>query len=171
MTADAAPDPDLRAAVAALLAAGVRFVVIGGFAVIANDYVRATEDVDILVPVDAANDSALDAALTSLGATWQDGRRFEPGELEDRDHARLLTAAGILDILREGVPPLDFQSVNAGAMSGDLGDGPFAIAGLESLVAFKRLAGRPRDRNDLLELEQRHGPLPTVPIPGLDDAV
>jgi hypothetical protein len=50
MTASRTPDPDLQATAAALLAAGARFVIIGGFAVIAYDYVRATEDVDVLVP-------------------------------------------------------------------------------------------------------------------------
>jgi hypothetical protein len=80
-----------------------------------------------------------------------------------------VTRTGIVDLLREGVAPLDFATVAAAALQGDLGDGPFPVAGLESLVAFKRLAGRPRDRHDLLELEQRHGPLPIVPIPGLDD--
>ena len=170
MDAVAPPDPDLQAAVAALLAARARFVVIGGFAVIANDYVRATEDVDILVPIDSANDDALDRALAALSAAWPDGRPYRPGERADRDHARLLTSAGILDVLREGVAPLDYASVSAGALTADLGDGPFEIAGLESVVAFKRLAGRPRDRNDLLELEQRHGTLPIVPVPGLDDA-
>jgi hypothetical protein len=164
-----APDPDLQASVAALLAANVRFVVIGGFAVIANDYVRATEDVDILVPADAANDDALDRALLALEARWPDGRRFKPGQLAGRDHSRVVTTAGIIDVLREGVAPLDFDTVSKRALTGDLGDGPFSIAGLESLVAFKRLAGRPRDRNDLLELEERNGPLPIVPVPGLDD--
>ena len=37
-----------------------------------------------------------------------------------------------------------------------------------SIVGFKRLAGRPRDRNDLLGLEEIHGELPIEPIPGLD---
>jgi len=45
---------------------------------------------------------------------------------------------------------------------------PGLVAGLASLVAFKRLAGRPRDRLDLEELEARHGPLPILPVPGLD---
>lgn len=169
MTAPAAPDPDLQAVTAALLAAHAQFVVIGGFAVIANDYVRATEDVDVLVPDDGANDTALDEALLALGARWIDGSPFSLGGLGGRDHSRLYTSAGILDVLRDGAPPLDFDTVAAGAMSSDLGDGAFLVAGLESVVAFKRLAGRPRDRNDLLELEERHGPLPIVPIPGLDD--
>lgn len=164
-----APDPDLQASAAALSAAGARFVVIGGFAVIAHDYVRATEDVDIFVPGDAANDAALDRALLSVEARWPDSSVFRAGQLACRDHARLVTTVGIIDLLREGVAPLDFETVATKAISTDLGDGPFLIAGLETVVALKRLAGRPRDRNDLLELEQRHGPLPIVPIPGLDD--
>lgn len=160
-------DPDLRLATSALLAARARFVVIGGFAVIAHDYVRATEDVDLLIPADDANDGRLDHALARLEATWA-GRVFAAGELRNREHARLYTSAGALDLLREGAPPLDFDTVARTALSADLGDGVFHVAGLESIVAFKRLAGRPQDRNDLLVLETRHGPLPIVPLPGLD---
>lgn len=43
------PDPELDAAVAALVGEGARFVVIGGFAVIANRFVRATEDIPTCV--------------------------------------------------------------------------------------------------------------------------
>ncbi len=168
----AAPDPDLRAATRALLQAGARFVVIGGFAVIANDYVRATEDVDVLIPDSEVNDAALDRALLALGAQRPvDGRPHRAGQLAGREHVRLIWAAGLVDLLREGVAPLDFASVEASAVSADLGDGPFLVAGLESVVAFKRLAGRPRDRLDLEELEARHGPLPIVPVPGLDGPV
>lgn len=42
------------------------------------------------------------------------------------------------------------------------------VAGLASMVAFKRLSGRPRDRHDLEELEARYGPLPITLIPGVD---
>lgn len=169
MAASPTPDPDLRAATGALLSVGARFVVIGGFAVIANDYVRATEDVDVLIPDDPVNDAALDRALVALDAAWPaEDRPFRPGELAGREHARVVWAAGLLDLLREGVAPLDFASVAADARQADLGDGPFGVAGLASLVAFKRLAGRPRDRLDLEELAARHGPLPELRVPGLD---
>jgi hypothetical protein len=169
MTTAGPPDPDLRAATQALLTAGARFVVIGGFAVIANDYVRATEDVDLLIPDDAANDLALGQALESLEARWPQGDRiFRAGDMQDREHSRIVWGAGLLDLLREGLAPLDFASVAADARSADLGDGSFLVAGLASVVAFKRLAGRPRDRLDLEELEARHGPLPMLPVPGLD---
>jgi hypothetical protein len=44
----------------------------------------------------------------------------------------------------------------------------FLVAGLSSIVGFKRLADRPRDRNDLIGLAEIHGELPVEPIPGLD---
>jgi hypothetical protein len=163
-------DPDLAAVTAALLEAQARFVVIGGFAVIANNYVRATEDVDFLIPDDAENDRTLDVALTALDAHWIDpDRPFAAGDLSGREHSRLWTRAGLVDLLREGVAPLDFETVSASAHEADLGAGRFRVAGLSSLVAFKRLADRPRDRADLAELREIHGDLPVDPIPGLDD--
>lgn len=163
-------DPDLAAITAALLDAGAMFVVIGGFAVIANDYIRATEDVDLLVPDDAANDRAVDVALEALDAHWTTtDRPYRAGELAGREHTRLWTRAGLLDLLREGAAPLDFATVRAGAHQGDLGAGRFHVAGLASVVAFKRLAGRPRDQADLDELREIHGELPIDPVPGLDE--
>ena len=163
-------DPDLAAVTAALLGANVRFVVIGGFAVIANNYVRATEDVDFLIPDDADNDRALAAALTTLDAHWiATDRPIAAGDLAGREHSRLWTRAGLVDLLREGTAPLDFETFAANAHEADLGAGRFRVAGLSSLVAFKRLAGRPRDRADLEELREIHGELPMEPLPGLDD--
>ena len=165
------PDPDLEAITAAFLVAGARFVVIGGFAVIAHDYVRATEDVDLLIPVDEGNDRRCKSALSALGATWADaGATLESRDLTGRAHSRLLTGSGLIDLIREGECPLDFRSVTAGAERADLGAGEFLIAGLKSIVSFKRLAGRPRDWLDLEELAARHGELPSEPLPGLDDA-
>ena len=65
--------PDLPRVAAAFNADGARYVVIGGFAVIAHQYVRATEDVDLLIPDDAANDERVVAALRGLGARQRDG--------------------------------------------------------------------------------------------------
>lgn len=39
-----------------------------------------------------------------------------------------------------------------------------------AMVGFKRLADRPRDRNDLLGLAEIHGELPHERIPGLYNA-
>jgi len=135
--------------------------VIGGFAVIAHDYVRATEDVDLLIPEDPENDERCAAALAALGAVWaSDGWALGDRSLVGRAHSRLLTGRGLVDLLREGEPPLDYATVAAGAERAELGSGEFLLAGLASLVRLKRLAGRPRDRLDIEELEARHGELP-----------
>ncbi len=144
-------------------------MVIGGFAVIAQGYVRATEDIDLLVPSDDANDGRCARALASLGAVWAgDGAALDARPLAGREHSRLLTASGLVDLVREGAPPLDYTTVAAGAERARIADGEFLLAGLKSLVSFKRLAGRPRDRLDLEELRARHGELPMERVPGLD---
>lgn len=166
----APPEPRLDEAAAAFVAADAKFVVIGGFAVIANRFVRATEDVDFLVPDDSGNDARVLAALRELhGVRMRDEAPLRDEHLLGQTHLRALTGAGIVDVVREGLPPLDFDTVASEAMNADYGGLEFPIAGLRSIVGFKRLAGRPRDRNDLIALEEIHGELPHDPLPGLED--
>ena len=164
-----APDPELDVAAAAMVGEGARFVVIGGFAVIANRFVRATEDIDFLVPDDEANDRRVLAALLGLGGVRQrDSEPLRPEHLIGQTHLRAVTDAGMVDVMRGGLPPLDFDTVAAEARTADYGDVKFLVAGLRSIVGFKRLSDRPRDRNDLLGLAEIHGELPEDEIPGLD---
>jgi hypothetical protein len=161
--------PDLEAVTSAFLAADAAFVVIGGFAVIANRYIRATEDVDLLIPDDPDNDRLVLTALHALnGLRHRDDVPLDEKHLLGQTHLRARTSAGVVDILRGGLPPLDFDTVRKHAIEANLGTGLFHVAGLASIVGFKRLAGRPQDRNDLIGLEEIHGKLPTESIPGLD---
>jgi hypothetical protein len=162
-------DPELDKAATAMVAEGVRFVVVGGFAVIANRFVRATEDVDFLVPDSVENDHRVLAALTGLeGVRFRDDAPLCDEHLIGKTHLRAKTSAGLIDILRGGLPPLDYDTVEARAMRADYGQVEFLIASLSSVVGFKRLADRPRDRNDLIGLEEIHGELPHESIPGVD---
>jgi hypothetical protein len=161
-------DPELDVA-AAMVAEHARFVVIGGFAVIANRFVRATEDIDFLIPDDAENDRRVLSALLKLsGKHFRDDEQLRDEHLLGQTHLRTKTRAGIVDILRGGPPPLDYETVEARAMRADYGSVEFLVAGLNSIVGFKRLADRPRDRNDLIGLAEIHGELPIDSIPGLD---
>jgi hypothetical protein len=162
-------NPELDVAVSAMVAEDARFVVVGGFSVIANRFVRATEDIDFLVPDNDDNDRRVLAALIALGGTrFRDDEPLEEGHLIEQTHLRAKTDAGIIDIIRGGLPPLDYDTVEERAMRADYGGVEFSVAGLSSIVGFKRLAGRPRDRNDLIGLEEIHGKLPEDSIPGLD---
>jgi hypothetical protein len=162
-------DPQLDVAVAAMLAEDARFVIIGGFAVIANKYVRATEDIDFLAPDDVENDRRVLRALVRLdGVRLRDDAPLADEHLLGQTHLRAKTSAGVIDILRGGLPPLDYETVEERAMRAGPDGAEFLVAGLSSIVGFKRLADRPRDRNDLLGLAEIHGELPVESIPGLD---
>ena len=161
--------PDLPRVAAAFNEAGARYAVIGGFAVVAHQYVRATEDVDLLIPDGPGDDARVIEALGRLEARTREGAPVALADLVGREHLRVVSDAGLIDLLRAGEPPLDFETVDASAIEAVVDGVTIRVCGLASLVGFKRLAGRPRDRLDLDELALRHGgTLPQLDVPGLD---
>lgn len=165
----APPDaPDLVGVVTAANEVGLPYVIIGGFAVIANQYVRGTEDVDLLIGGDRSNDATIARFFERIEAR-RGGAPIPQRAIAEAETLRVDSRYGQVDLLREGLPPVDFETVAEDAIALDYHGQPARVASLASLVAFKRLAGRPRDQLDLIELERIHGPLPIVPIPGLDD--
>jgi hypothetical protein len=169
MSPDELSGPDLDGVVADANAVGLPYVVIGGFSVIANGFLRATDDSDLLVPDGVETDEAILQFLERAGATrLRDGKTLTADDVAEADHLRVNSRHGIIDVMRGGLPPLDYDTVAAGATELEVGGEKAPVAGLRSIVGFKRLAGRPRDRRDLEELEAFHGELPIESIPGLD---
>lgn len=161
---------DDGAILAHLIAAGIDFVVIGGWAVIAHGYVRATRDVDVLVGDTEAVRREVTAALAALDATRLDGTVLTPALTMPDQGWQVNTRLGRIDVLLEGPPPLDLASVKADAESRTIDGTETMISGLAHLVAFKRLANRSTDRADLEELERiLQRPLPWLALPGIDD--
>jgi len=64
-----------------LIEAGVDFVVIGGFAVIAHGYLRATKDIDIVPRPTAENRDTLERALMSINARPIEQADLRPDEM------------------------------------------------------------------------------------------
>jgi hypothetical protein len=161
--------PDLAGVVADAEVAGLENVVIGGFSVIYHGYVRATKDSDLLVPDGPdADDAILRFLAVAEGRRLRDDKLLTLDEVADAQHLRVDTRHGIVDILRGGLPPLDFATVSEQADEIEWGGQTVRFAALPSVVGFKRLAGRPQDQLDLSELKALHGELPVEPIPGLD---
>jgi hypothetical protein len=170
MLPDEPSGPDLDGVVADANAVGLSYVVIGGFSVIANGFLRATKDSDLLVPDGPEADEAITRFLERTEAVRLfDGRALSKGDVAAAHHLRVKSRHGIVDIMRGGLAPLDYETVAADALSAEVGGQPALVASLRSIVGFKRLAGRPQDKRDLEELESFHGELPIEPIPGLDN--
>lgn len=170
MRQDEPTGPDLAGVVADANAARLKHVVIGGFSVIFHGYVRATRDSDLLVPDGPEADAAILRFLTRMDAVrLHDGRVLATEDVASAEHLRVHGRHGIVDLLRGGLPPLDFDTVANQALDVDIDGHTMRVADLRSLVGFKRLANRPQDQLDLAELEAIYGSLPGEPILGLDD--
>jgi hypothetical protein len=169
MPQDELSGPDLDGVVADANAVGLDYVVIGGFSVIFHGYVRATRDSDLLVPDSAETNEVILRFLERInGRRLRDDKVLTLDEIAALDSFRVASRHGIIDIIRGGLAPLDYETVSSRAVKTELDGHAFLIAALSSIVGFKRLAARPQDQLDLSELEALHGKLPVEPIPGLD---
>jgi hypothetical protein len=155
------PEPLLRA----LHEAGVRHIIIGGFAVNAHGVIRPSKDLDIVPDPDPDNLARLAELLANLGARHvglgdfrPDEFPFDPTRVDDlRQGAnfRLETRLGDLDVM-QWVAGINtdpaYEHLAAGAIGGQLDGIPLRVCGLDDLIAMKRAAGRPRDLDDLQRL-------------------
>lgn len=149
---------DLRALLEALEEHDVRFVAIGGIAVAAHGYVRATEDLDLVPDPSRDNIDRLVTSLVSLVATLptQAGRGFDPGRDADalRRGANLTadTRHGGLDVVQRarGIPA--YAALEADAVESDVLGIAVRICSLARLREMKRAQGRAQDHADLENL-------------------
>lgn len=160
--------PDLAGVIADANEAGLDHVVIGGFAVIAHGYLRATKDSDLVVPDGPEADAAILRFFGLIGAIrFSDGHPYTAEEIANSCHMRVDSRRGVIDLVRGHLPPLDYGTVSAWAISGVWRDTPFRVASLRTLVAFKRFAGRLADQVDLEKLERANSGLPEDHVSGL----
>ncbi len=138
-----------------LVAHEVRFVLIGGMAVVAHGYTRTTRDVDIVYDLSAANCSRFAAALSDLRAEVLAADTLPPGGeitgqwLGEGGQFVFATEQGQLDALSR-ISVGTYEDLAPSAVSTTLRDGSeIAVISYENLVRSKQATGRDRDRLDL----------------------
>jgi hypothetical protein len=157
---------EVRRITTALNEASVRYVVVGGLAVVAHGYVRATMDVDLVIDLNRENlVKALDA-LEQIGfrprlpvskeqfadpetrEQWINEKHMLVFPLWNPDAPTL-----IIDVFVKS--PFDFDDEYKKAVWIDLDDDltiPFVAR--DSLIRMKRDAGRPKDLDDVEHLNK-----------------
>lgn len=155
---------DAASLLAALNDAGVSFVVIGGFAVSAHGYPRATKDLDIVPAPDTENLERLASVLERLDASLLGMEEFAEEVVQPDAEGLALggnfvlsTSGGRLDIMQMVAPDLEFADLEAAAVEDEVFGHPVRFCGYEHLVAMKEAAGRPEDLLDLQRLRQARG--------------
>ena len=154
---------DFAAALRDLNDAGIRYVIVGGLAVIRHGAVRATKDVDAAVAMDAENLSLLAALLRRWEARNPDGSPLHTHVLAPGSVLALRTRHCLVDILSEQLLPSPFDDVLDRSDVKRIDGVPAPICSLADLVAMKRATGRGSDALDLERLSEAHGELPGIP--------
>lgn len=140
--------------------AGVRYVLIGGIALIRHGVVRATRDIDAVFDPDPDNVERIRALVEKWGATRPDGSPIPEGGVAGDRTIHLSTPHGELDLLSESTAAATFSGLLARAEIRRVDGVEAPICSLADLVAMKRSVGRERDLVDLADLESAHGDLP-----------
>lgn len=155
----------LDAIIRGLNAAGVRYLVVGGLAVVAHGSVRFTADLDLVVDFDEVDVRRTIDVLRTLGyeprvpvpfddfasaaarTAWRTEKGMTVFSIYSRAHAAT-------EIARFVDSPFDFDAAYARAARFDVSPGVAAtFVSLDGLIEMKRTAGRPSDVIDIQELE------------------
>jgi hypothetical protein len=140
---------DYKDLLSAFHAHGVRYLIVGGYAVIFHAQPRYTKDLDFFIKADPANARAIYAALAEFGARLQGIR---PEEFADRSSFfRFGRDPRSFDILPD-LPGVDFDSAWERRVEDviDYATGLKAnFISRDDLIAAKLAAGRPQDLADV----------------------
>jgi hypothetical protein len=144
-------------ALAALSAAGVRFLVVGVFGINLHadrdGPVIFTEDCDLLLPADSDTLARAIACLRGLGCAIEAGGEPLPDEDEavirgivrQRACVRAVGETVAFDLPLQ-VAGMDFEALWARRRCFDLGGVEVSVGSVEDLLTSKRIANRPKDR-------------------------
>jgi predicted nucleotidyltransferase len=138
--------------------AEIDFVLVGGLAVNAWGYLRATRDVDLVPDPSPVNLERLDALLVELGGKVEVGERLLESSairtfLRTGDRTLVRTDLGRIDVLQSLPQVPAFASLDERASEVDLEGLVVKVCSFDDLLAMKRASDRPRDRDDLEALE------------------
>jgi hypothetical protein len=154
----------LEAIVAALQAAEVRYLIVGGLAVAAHGHGRATFDVDLVVQLLPENVARGMKALEELGfrptapvpATQFADPRHRESWIRDKNMVAFQLHSDrhpetCIDLFVS--EPFDFDTEYERALVGDIcPDLPARFVCLDTLLRMKEDAGRPKDLEDIRQL-------------------
>lgn len=150
---------------AALGAASVRYVIVGGLATVLHGHARLTADMDLVIDLEPraaeramkalgelgfvprAPVELLDFAIPARRQSWVREKGLRVFSLFDPVHPMRE-----VDIFAES--PIDFELLWRDAAVMEIGSGSIRVASIPQLVAMKRLAGRPQDLLDIEALEE-----------------
>jgi predicted nucleotidyltransferase len=156
---------DLEAILRALNDADVRFLIVGGLAVVAHGYLRYTADIDLVLDLEPQNTLRAMTALEAIG--YRPLIPVEPKEFADkttRDRWRKEKGMLVFQMLDPARPdtridlfvdePFDFDKEFAAARWEEFAGTRAPVVSVETLVEMKKQVGRSQDLADIDQLRK-----------------
>jgi hypothetical protein len=142
----------------ALEDAHVRYVVVGGAAMVLRGSAFVTDDLDIVYARDAENISRLVTALVPYSPKLRTPDepvpfRFDERSIKNGLNFTLVTSLGDIDILGEISGVGQFAAVSKMSKGMDIDGRVYQVLSLAGLIRAKKAAGRHKDLMSLPELE------------------
>lgn len=141
---------DYRDLLSALNEGGVRFLIVGGYAVMIHTEPHYTKDLDIWVESSAANAEALFGALVRFGAPLKGVR---PADFTEPEVFYQIGMEPVRIDVMTSVPGLSFGAAWERRLIVDFDGETAGVLSREDLVLSKKAAGRSRDRRHIKNLE------------------
>jgi hypothetical protein len=130
---------------------GVRYLVVGGYAVMKYTEPRFTKDLDLWIALSRENAQAVFSSLKEFGAPLAN---LSPQDFMHEGHCYQMGRAPLrVDILMS-ISELSFDAAWSNREKVSLGDITIPFISREDLIATKKATGRPQDMLDVESLEK-----------------
>lgn len=143
---------DFKELLSALNAHGVRYLVVGGYAVSLHSQPRGTKDLDVLVGPDAANSRAIFKALVDFGAPVCG---LTPRDFTEPDHFFRMGSPPVMVDIMSRISGVEFDEAWQRRVAVQIDETltvPFISR--QDLLTAKISAGRPQDLADAEALRE-----------------
>jgi hypothetical protein len=148
----------------ALNDAAIRYVVVGGLAVVLHGHARLTVDVDLVIDLDEEHARRTIDTLVQLGLQPRvpvnpidfANRSIREGWIRDRGMQvfSMIDPSNPMRVVDLFVDhPLPFEELWSRSVKLELQNTTMRIASIPDLIRLKRMAGRPQDKADIAQLE------------------
>ena len=144
-------NPDFRDLFSAFNAEGVRYLLVGGYAVAFHAEPRFTRDLDLWIDASRANGELVYAALRAFGAPL--GKTTAADLAVPEQVLQIGVAPNRVDIVTS-IDGVTFEAAWPNRVETEYGDQHIWVIGRADLIANKRASGRPQDGLDIATLER-----------------
>ena len=129
----------------------IRFLIVGGYAVMKYSEPRFTKDLDVLISTDKDNTNAVYAALKEFGAPLEN---LTPDDFTHEDYFYQMGRTPLRIDIMMSIPGIGFNEAWENREIVELGDLKIPFISRSDLIRSKEASGRPQDMIDVDKLKE-----------------